>query len=80
MIRLSKHARERVDAGEVRWEWIEATILKPDRTRPDRRHPDVILSFHQIAEFGHRVLRVAHRRDGTDVLVSTAFFDRGAKP
>jgi hypothetical protein len=79
MIRLSRHAPERVDAGEVRSEWIEATVLHPDRTRPDPRHLDVTLSFRRIPEFDGRVPRVAHRPDGTDVLVSTAFFDRGAK-
>jgi hypothetical protein len=28
-VRLSKHARERVDAGEVRLDWIKATVRHP---------------------------------------------------
>ena len=78
LIRLSKHARERVDAGEVPLAWIEATIRQPTRTRPDPRRPGVTLSFRTISEFGNRVLRGAHRPDGADILVITAFFDRGA--
>ncbi len=47
---------------------------------PDPRHPGVELSFKAIPERGGRILRVAHRPDGADVIVLTAFFDRGVKP
>jgi hypothetical protein len=77
-IRLARHAGERVDAGEVRAEWIEATIRAPDWTAPDVRRPAITL-FLAIAAFGRRVLRVAHRPDGVHILVVTACFDRGAK-
>jgi len=79
MIWLTRHARERVEAGEVQIAWIEETILRPTRTRPDPYRAAVTLSFRAIPEFGGRVLRVAHRSDGDDVLVITAFFDRGAR-
>jgi hypothetical protein len=78
-VRLSKHAQGRVDAGEVRLDWIEATIRHPAQTQPDPRRPGATLSFRRIQEFGNRTLRVAHRSDGTDVLIITAFFDRGAR-
>jgi hypothetical protein len=78
-VRLSTHAQERVNAGEVRLDWIEATVRHPAQTQPDPRRPSVTLSFRRIQEFGNRVLRVAHRLDGADVLVITAFFDRGAR-
>ncbi len=60
--------------------WIESAVLMPDRTTPDPGRPGVTLSFKAIPERGGRVLRVAHRPDGVDLLVLTAHFDRGAKP
>jgi hypothetical protein len=80
MIKLTVHAQLRVQSGEVRLAWIEAALDRPGWTRPDPRRPGVTLSFRAIPEFAGRVLRVAHRPDGADVLVITAFFDRGAKP
>jgi hypothetical protein len=77
-IRLTRHARERVDAGEVRAVWIEETIRGADRTSPDPRRPEVTLSFRTIAMFGGLVLRVAHRKGDGHIVVITAFFDRGA--
>lgn len=79
MIKLSDHAMDAVTLRSLRMEWIVATLQAPDATRLDARRPGVTLSFKMIAEFGNRVLRVAHRADGTDVLVITAYFDRGAK-
>ena len=79
VIRLSRHARERVDAGEILREWIDLTIQHPAWIRPDPLRVGVTQSFRAIPEFGNRILRVAHRPDGTDVLVITAFFDRGAR-
>lgn len=79
MIRLSRHARERVDAGEVLVAWIEMTVQHPAWSRPDPHRVGVTPSFRPIPAFGNRVLRVAHRADGSDVLVITAFFDRGAR-
>lgn len=78
MIWLTRHARERVEAGEVQVTWIEEAIPRPTWTRPDPNRASVTPSLKAIPEFGGRVLRVAHRRDGDDVLVITAFFDRGA--
>jgi hypothetical protein len=63
---------------EVRQEWIEATVAAPDWTSPDP-DPTLMRSFKVIAAFGSRVLRVVHRQVGTDVLVVTAHFDRGAR-
>jgi len=56
--------------------WIEAALLSPDWTEADPQQPRVTRSFKAIAERGGRVLRVAR----ADVLVLSAFFDRGARP
>jgi hypothetical protein len=79
MIKLSIHAQEAIALRGLRAEWIEATLISPAATGPDPRRPGISLSYKAIAEFGGRVLRVAHRPDGADVFVITAHFDRGAK-
>ena len=80
MIKLTLHAAERIQKFRLDAAWIEATITAPDWTRPDPDQPGVTRSFKAIAARGGRVLRVAHRPDGGDVLVLSAFFDRGARP
>ena len=59
--------------------WIEATIISPAAARPDPRRPGVSLSYKAIIAAGGRVLRIAHRPHGADILVITAHFDRRAK-
>jgi len=59
-------------------ESIETTVTYPDWTSPDP-DPALTRSYKEIAAFGGRVLRVVHRTIGTDVLVVTAHFDRGAR-
>jgi hypothetical protein len=58
--------------------WIEATVTSPDKVEPDP-DPALTRSFKAIVDFGGRILRVVHRQDGADILVLTAFFDRGAR-
>jgi cyanate lyase len=41
--------------------------------------PALSRSYKVIPEFGNRVLRVVHRRDGDDIFVVTAHWDGGAK-
>lgn len=77
---LTRHVQERIEAGEVALRWIEATLAAPQRIAPDPRRPGVTLSWRPIAEFGDRILRVAHRPGDGHIVVITALFDRGALP
>lgn len=76
---LSAHAREAIAVRKLRREWVEHTVLEPDRANPDPQAPGLTRSYRAIAEAGGRVLRVVHRPKGSDILVVTAFFDRGAR-
>ena len=58
--------------------WIEATVVVPDRTTADPDDSTLTRSYKAIPEAGNRMLRVVHRPDGTDILVTTGHFDRGA--
>ena len=76
---LSKHAKDEVDWAVVKLAYVEATLSAPDWTEPDPNDPALTRSFKAILEFGNRVLRVVHRPEGPDILIVTAFFDRGAR-
>jgi hypothetical protein len=78
-IKLHDHAIRRITERQIRRAWVEATVTTPDWTAPDPDDPSVTRAFRAIPEVQGRILRVAHRPDGADVLVLTAFFDRGAK-
>lgn len=79
MIRLTRHAQSRMLRRGLPFAWIEATIASPDRSVPDPDSPALTRSYKAIPEAAERVLRVVHRPDGTDILVVTAHFDRGAR-
>jgi hypothetical protein len=79
MIRLHDHAVARLSERNIPRAWAEATVTAPDWTAPDPDDPLVTRAFRAIPEAHGRILRVAHRPDGADILVLTAFFDRGAK-
>jgi hypothetical protein len=60
--------------------WVKLALEAPDATGPDPSQLGVTRSFKRIEEAGGRVIRVVHRLQGSDMLVITAFFDRGAAP
>ena len=60
-------------------EWVAATVAQPDHRQIDPGDPTLTRSLKAIDAMGGRVLRVVHRPDGDDMLVVTAFFDRGAR-
>jgi hypothetical protein len=79
MIRFHPHAITRIKERRLQQTWIEATVIAPDWTAQDPQDPAVTRAFRSIAEAQGRILRVAHKPVGPDILVLTAFFDRGAK-
>jgi hypothetical protein len=80
MIRLTKHAVEAIRARNIAIEWVEATLQRPDWVETDPRHDDRMRAYKAIAELGGRILRVVFRRDGSDMIVITAYPDRDARP
>lgn len=65
---------------EIDLAWVEETLVSPTTVTRDPRDGALQRSFRAIEAAAGRVLRVVHRRDGDDIVVVTAFFDRGAKP
>ena len=78
-IRLTKHAELTTSERMLPLDWVTLTVQAPDWTEPDPETPALTRSFKIIPEAGNRVLRVVHRPDNGDILVITAFLDRGAK-
>lgn len=78
-IRLTKHAALTTAERELPLEWIVRTVENPEWTNADPENPALTRSYRTVQEAGGRVLRVVHRPDNGDILVITAFLDRGAK-
>jgi hypothetical protein len=76
---LTDHMRQKDAERLIPLEWIELTVREPDWTTPCPNDPALTRSYRRIAQAGGRVLRVVHRRQGNDILVVTAFLDRGAR-
>jgi hypothetical protein len=79
MVKLSKHTVDEMEGRGILLAYIEAALISPDRVVQDATDPALSRSYKAIPEFGSRVLRVVHRRDGDDIFVVTAHWDRGAK-
>lgn len=78
-LRFTNHARHVMSERGLPVEWAERTIAEPEWTEPDAEDSALTRSFKTIPEAGGRVMRVVHRDDNGDILVVTAFLDRGAK-
>lgn len=79
MIKLTSHAEEMIIERGIDLAWVVATIERPDSRSTDPRDPSLTRSFCKISAASGRILRVVHRPNGADILVITAFFDRGMK-
>ena len=78
-MRLTKHAQEATGVRGIAFAWIEEAASSTDFVEADPRYPERTRSYKAIAEFGSRVLRVVHRPEGDDIIITTVHFDRGAR-
>jgi Domain of unknown function (DUF4258) len=76
---LTGHMRDKDAERLIPLEWIERTVREPDWTTPCPKDAALTRCYRRIAEAGGRVLRVVHRPEGNDILIVTAFLDRGAR-
>jgi hypothetical protein len=79
MIKLTTHAEEMIADRGIALAWVVSAIEAADSRAVDPRDPSLTRSYRKISEADGRILRVVHRPDGADILVITAFFDRGMK-
>ena len=75
---LTKHARDHVLLYNLDPAWIEATITSPQHSERDPDDPALMRAWRRVPERGGRALRVVYRLETADMVVVTAFFDRGA--
>lgn len=70
-----EHTRMRPDRADIKMEWIESVVSKPEveRTQSDGR----IRRWKRIPEAGNKYLRVVLLEDGETI--HNAFFDRRFK-
>jgi len=65
-------------ARDIRAEWVERVLERPEFMLPDARQGQRLGAFRRIEEFGGRWLRVVFERSGDRDRVVTVFFDRNA--
>ena len=76
---FTAHASHRMTLRAITEAWVAATIEQPELPSPDPRDPAVTRAWRRIPEHDGRVLRVVFRRDGSDIVVVSTVFDRGAR-
>jgi hypothetical protein len=76
---LSEHAKVVVAERAIQLAWIEMAIALPDASGQDPSDPTLAGIWKRISEADGRALRVVYRALDTDILIVTAFFDRGAR-
>ncbi|MGH7048821.1 MAG: DUF4258 domain-containing protein [Stellaceae bacterium] len=79
MLILTTHVRQNIARDHLDLAWIEATIDRPQHTDRDPKDAILTRAWRRIPERGGRALRVVFRPAGADIVVVTAFFDRGAR-
>jgi hypothetical protein len=76
---LSEHALIRMRERKIETAWLEQTITRPQRTEPDEDDPGMEHRLAEIAEKGHRVLRVVCDPRANLLKIVTVHFDRSMK-
>ena len=79
MLILTTHAQQKVARFRLDMAWIAAAITGPQHTDRDPDDATLTRAWRRIPERGGRVWRVVFRLAGVDIVVVTAFFDRGAR-
>lgn len=59
--------------------WIERTVMEPESTEPDPKHPERIRAYRLVPERDGRVLRVVYVPTDEGVHIVTAFLDRSRR-
>lgn len=78
MVVLTDHARLQLAARGLTFELVERTVADPDWAEPDSGSANRILAFRRITERGGKLLRVVYELVYGEIVVITAFLDRGA--
>ena len=76
---LTGHARTRLRTRQLKVEWVEDTVHRPDWTALDPKDPNVERRFRAIETFGGRILRVVCVETESTIRVISALFDRNAR-
>jgi hypothetical protein len=76
---LTQHALEQLERRRISVEWVEATVMQPQRRDPDPHDAALERLYRAIPQMGNRVLRVVVCwSSAEECRVVTAFPDRNA--
>lgn len=59
--------------------WIERTVIEPESTEPDPKHPERVRAYRPVPERDGRVLRVVYVPTDEGAHIVTAFLDRSRR-
>ena len=78
-MRYTVHARVEMQRRGIAEEWVESVARAPEFETRDRRYPERRNAFRRIPQLENRWLRVVYEIEGADIVIVTAFPDRGAE-
>lgn len=76
---LTQHAKEKITERAIPLEWIERTLIKPQKTEVDKTDPNLRHALATIPEFDDRVLRVVYNFVEQPCKIVTVYFDRNMR-
>ena len=76
----TRHAQQMLLERDLKPEWVERSVLEPDSTEPDPKHPERLRAFRTVPERDGRVLRVVYAPEADGFRIITVFLDRGRRP
>jgi uncharacterized DUF497 family protein len=76
---LTEHAHDAMEKRGIAVEWLERTLVAPQRREPDKTDGQLEHRMAAIPEFGNRVLRVIVNTAVEPERVITMYFDRAAR-
>lgn len=79
MFTYTQHAIQMLAERNIERDWVERTILQPDATEPDDKHPDRWRAFRGVPERDGRVLRVVYASSCSTYRLITLFLGRGRR-
>lgn len=78
-VKFTNHAKQRIESRNIEESWIEKIVSNPILTDTDSKNENLIHYYGRVDETGDRILRVVGKTLNGDILIITAFFDRGMR-
>ena len=72
-VRYTVHAEARMRDRDIRREWVERAVSRPEFVRPSPTHANRKMAFRRIEEFGNRWLHVVFEIEGAEIVIVSVY-------